>query len=61
MQIQISWLLKKPTDLDLHYLLKQGMWCSAREWLKITEKSYVEGEDVICNLLVNFYVKKVTL
>ena len=20
MQIQISWLLKKPTDLDLHYL-----------------------------------------
>ena len=25
MQIQISWLLKKPTDLDLHCLQKQGV------------------------------------
>ena len=25
MQIQISWLLKKPTDLDLHCLQKQGI------------------------------------
>ena len=33
MQIQISWLLKKPTDLDLHCLLRQGMSCSAREGL----------------------------
>ena len=33
MQIQISWLLKKPTDLDLHCLLRQGAWCSAREGL----------------------------
>ena len=24
-QIQISWLLQKPTDLDLHYLQKQGI------------------------------------
>ena len=31
MQIQISWLLQKPTDLDLHCLLNQGMSCSARE------------------------------
>ena len=31
MQIQISWLLQKPTDLDLHCLLKQGMSCPARE------------------------------
>ena len=29
----ISWLLKKPTDLDLHCLLRQGMSCSAREGL----------------------------
>ena len=29
-----SWLLKKPTDLDLHCLLRQGMSCSARERLK---------------------------
>ena len=32
-QIQISWLLQKPTDLDLHCLLRQGMSCSAREGL----------------------------
>ena len=32
-QIQISWLLQKPTDLDLHCLLRQGMLCSAREGL----------------------------
>ena len=30
---EISWLLKKPTDLDLHCLLRQGMSCSAREGL----------------------------
>ena len=34
MQIQISWLLQKPTDLDLHCLLRQGMSCSAREGLR---------------------------
>ena len=33
MQFQISWLLKKPTDLDLHCLLRQGILCSAREGL----------------------------
>ena len=27
MQIQISWLLQMPTDLDLHCLLRQGMSC----------------------------------
>ena len=27
-QIQIGWLLQKPTDLDLHFLLRQGMSCS---------------------------------
>ena len=32
-QIQISWLLQKPTDLDFHCLLRQGMSCSAREGL----------------------------
>ena len=34
MQIEISWLLQKPTDLDLHCLLIQGMSCSARKGLK---------------------------
>ena len=33
LQIQISWLLQKPPDLDLHCLLRQGMLCSAREGL----------------------------
>ena len=33
MQIQISWPLQKPTGLDLHCLLIQGMKCSAREGL----------------------------
>ena len=32
-QIQISWLLQKSTDLDLHCLLRQVMPCSAREGL----------------------------
>ena len=30
-----SGLLQKPTDLDLHCLLRQGMPCSAREGLKV--------------------------
>ena len=33
MQIQISWLFQKPTDLNLHCLLRQGMSCLAREGL----------------------------
>ena len=28
-------LLQKPTDLDLHCLLRQGMLCSVREWLSL--------------------------
>ena len=42
MQIQISWLLQKPTDLDLHCLLRQGMSCSAREGLSIVYTSVEE-------------------
>ena len=30
-QIQISWLLQKPTDVGLHCFLRQGISCSARE------------------------------
>ena len=33
MQIQSTWLLQKPADLDLHCLLRLGMLCSAREGL----------------------------
>ena len=34
MQIQISWLLKKPTDLDLHCLQRQGISGFSRTWVK---------------------------
>ena len=48
MQIQISWLLQKSTDLDLHCLLRQGMTFSAREGLRETatfsgEKTLAQG------------------
>ena len=43
MQILISWLLQKPTDLDLHCLLRQSMSCSAREELTVSAFSE-EGE-----------------
>ena len=33
-QIQISWLLQKPTDLGLHCLPRQSKLCAAREGLK---------------------------
>ena len=36
MQIQISWLLKKPTDLDLHCLQKQGISGFSRTRVKIS-------------------------
>ena len=29
-KIQISWLLKKPTDLDLHWLQRQGIYGTSR-------------------------------
>ena len=35
MQIQISWLLKKPTDLDLHCLQRQGISRFSRTMVKI--------------------------
>ena len=52
MQIQISWLLQKPTDLDLHCLLRQDMSCSAREGLKCflppsVKQSTLQGKNLI--------------
>ena len=43
-QIQISWLLQKPTNLDLHCLLRQGMSCSAREGLSMVKVFVQLGE-----------------
>ena len=35
MQIQISWLLQKPTDLDLHCLLKQAISGVSRSRVRV--------------------------
>ena len=45
MQIQISWLLQKPTDLDLHCLWRQGLsgFCRTRV-----------NSGVILHILINF-------
>ena len=45
-QIQISWLLQKPTDLNLHCLLGQGMSCSAREGLKTCYRNLLEAPQI---------------
>ena len=53
-------LLQKPTDLDLHYLFRQGMSCSAREGLGYRIKNFlgtrcsnhcygIELEMIACN------------
>ena len=44
MQIQISLLLQKPTDLDLHCLLRQGMLCLAREGLNALSATFDKTE-----------------
>ena len=41
-QIQISWLLKKPTDLDLHCLQRQGMSGTIRTRVKVNKVPVVE-------------------
>ena len=58
-QILISWLLQKPTDLDLHYLLGQGMSCLAREgltdqyvvvmqlWIQKSQNVYLEYQNSV--------------
>ena len=41
-------LKKKPTDLDLHCLLRQGMSCLAREGLRHKQTMrYVQGQTMI--------------
>ena len=46
MQIQISWLLQKPTDLDLHCLQKQGYLGSVGQGLRKHDND--DEEDDIC-------------
>ena len=52
MQIQISWLLQKPTDLDLLCLQRQGILDSAGQGLKTGPKNVTskqKGIDYIEN------------
>ena len=50
-QIQISWLLQKQTDLDLHCLLRQSMMCLARDGLinpmKLSTQEMIETLNTI--------------
>ena len=43
-QIQISWLLQKPADLDLHCLQRQGIYGLSRTRVKMG-KTYGDNED----------------
>ena len=54
MQIQISWFLQKPTDLDLHCLQRQGVSCSAREGLN----SFTAQTKVTDDNQDNIYIQK---
>ena len=40
---------QKPTDLDLHCLLRQGMSCSAREGLMTNSAEFVNGRIYPCS------------
>ena len=46
MQVQISWLLQKPTDLDLHCLQRQGISGFSRTRVKSSQLSEAEGKQV---------------
>ena len=54
MQIQISWLLKKPTDLDLHFLHRQDISGLSR----ITVKEEKENGKTKLNKKYRFKEKK---
>ena len=41
-----QWLLQKPTDLDLHCLVRQGMSCSAKEGLRVNRYIFRGGNSV---------------
>ena len=47
MQIQISWLLQKPTDLDLHCLQRQGVCGFSRTRVNITPDKALFHQNVL--------------
>ena len=55
MQIQISWLLQKPTDLDLHCLQRQGISGFSRTRVKVHYKlfSWYVDMHVVFGIIVN--------
>ena len=44
MQFQISWLLQKPTDLDLHCLQKQGISVFSRTRVKMSRPFLIDSK-----------------
>ena len=52
MQIQISWLLQKPTDLDLHCLQRQGLSGSSRTRIKL------DSQHAICSIRNNITISE---
>ena len=59
MQIQISWLLQKPTDLDLHCLQNRVYPGSAGQGLS-RALELEENPDSFCFSVVFFFIKKTT-
>ena len=57
MQIQISWLLQKPTDLDLHCLQRQDISGFSRTRVKRCLFSFV----CVCKNIVNILICKMTI
>ena len=64
MQIQISWLLQKPTDLDLHCLQRQDISGFSRTRVKLQIGSLqqhalnLQSEVMKCNVKIDFLTEK---
>ena len=52
MQIQISWLLQKPTDLDLHCLQRQGISGFSRTRVNTLTHIYICQNSTFINLVI---------
>ena len=58
MQIQISWLLKQPTDLELHFLQTEHIW--VQQNLKVNDVyiQHVFIQEVLGSILGRIMPKK---
>ena len=59
MHVQISWLLQKPTDLDLHCLQRQGISGFSRT--RVTHKSTFSEGNKYCVFLPHLNAGKIDL